>query len=357
MGLGVGVTGSSMRIAYQGEAGAYSEAAALKFHADATPIACPAFDDVFQAVETGRATCGVLPIENSIGGTIHRNYDLLLQHELKIVGEVELPVIHCLAALPGTQLADIRQIYSHPQALAQCDRFLRSFSASQSGASQSGASQSGASQSGGAQGGRVEIVATYDTAGSAKLIRDRRLTTTAAIASERAAKIFELDVLKSSIQDYADNITRFLIVTRPAAAAEVAEVMTGREPNKTTVVFTLPNIPGSLFKALSVFALRDIDVTKVESRPIPGRPWEYLFYLDVAAGVQELRASRALMHLAEFAPSSKTLGSYPSVSQPAASGVPRANADAPSLPSSSSSSSSSSRHAGAGLPGSEAAAQ
>src|SRR5262249_35886655 len=221
----------------------------------------------------------------------------------------------------------VGQICSHRQALAQCDRFLRSFSATQSGG--------------------VEIVATYDTAGSAKLIRDRRLASTAAIASERAAKVFELDVLESSIQDYADNITRFLIVTCPAAAAEQ---MGGREPNKTTVVFTLPNIPGSLFKALSVFALRDIDVTKVESRPIPGRPWEYLFYLDVAAGVQELRASRALMHLAEFAPSSKTLGSYPSVQ----SVTPRATADAPSLPSSSSSSS---RHAGAALPGSEAAAQ
>jgi prephenate dehydratase len=281
-----------MRIAFQGEAGAYSEAAATKFNADATPMPCPAFDDVFHAVEAGRATCGVLPIENSIGGTIHRNYDLLVQHELKIVGEVELPVIHCLAALPGTTLADITQIYSHPQALAQCDRFLRSLTG-------------------------VEIVATYDTAGSAKLIRDRQLATTAAIASERAARIFDLDVLQSSIQDYADNLTRFLIVTRPAAAAEV---MGGREPNKTTVVFTLPNTPGSLFKALSVFALRDIDVTKVESRPIPGRPWEYLFYLDVAAGTQELRAARALMHLAEFAPSSKTLGSYPSVQ----SATPRA---------------------------------
>ena len=289
-----------MRIAYQGEAGAYSEAAAMKFHADATPLPCPAFDDVFQAVEAGRATCGVLPIENSIGGTIHRNYDLLLQHdELKIVGEVELPVVHCLAALPGTTLAQITQIYSHPQALAQCDRFLRSLS-------------------------NIEIVATYDTAGSAKLIRDRQLKTTAAIASERAATIFELDVLKSSIQDFADNITRFLIVTRPGA---VADVMGTREANKTTVVFTLPNVPGSLFRALSVFALRDIDVTKVESRPIPGRPWEYLFYLDVAAGAHELRAARALMHLAEFAPSSKTLGSYPSV----LSAAPRTSTGAPSL--------------------------
>jgi len=274
-----------MRIAFQGEAGAYSEAAAGKFNPDATLMACPAFEDVFQAVESGRATCGALPIENSIGGTIHRNYDLLVQHELKIVGEVELPVIHCLAALPGTRLQDITQIFSHPQALAQCDRFLRSLTG-------------------------VEVVATYDTAGSAKLIRDRALATTAAIASERAASIFELDVLKTSIQDYADNITRFLIVSRPAAAADV---MGAREPNKTTVVFTLPNTPGSLFKALSVFALRDIDVTKVESRPIPGRPWEYLFYLDVAVGSQEFRAARALMHLAELAPTLKSLGSYPSV--------------------------------------------
>jgi prephenate dehydratase len=293
-----------MDIAYQGEAGAYSEAAALKFQAGATPLPCPAFDDVFHAVEAGRATCGVLPIENSIGGTIHRNYDLLVQHELKIVGEVELPVIHCLAVLPGTTLATLTQIYSHPQALAQCDRFLRSLSVSQSGG--------------------IEIVATYDTAGSAKLIRERQLTTTGAIASERAAAIFDLEVLRRGIQDFADNITRFLIVTRPDTAADV---MGGREPNKTTVVFTLPNLPGSLFRALSVFALRDIDVTKIESRPIPGRPWEYLFYLDLAAGAHELRASRALTHLAEFAPSSKTLGSYPSV----LGAVPRSNAGAPSL--------------------------
>ena len=288
-----------MDIAYQGEAGAYSEAAALKFQAEATPLPCPAFDDVFHAVEGGRATCGVLPIENSIGGTIHRNYDLLVQHELKIVGEVELPVIHCLAALPGTKLANLTQIYSHPQALAQCDRFLRSLSG-------------------------IEIVATYDTAGSAKLIRERQLTTTAAIASERAAVIFDLEVLQRGIQDFADNITRFLIVTRPDMAEKV---MGGREPNKTTVVFTLPNLPGSLFRALSVFALRDIDVTKIESRPIPGRPWEYLFYLDLAAGAHEVRASRALSHLAEFAPSSKTLGSYPSV----LGAAPRSKAGAPSL--------------------------
>jgi arogenate/prephenate dehydratase len=276
-------------IAFQGESGAYSEAAAGKFAPGAEVLACQAFEDVFAAVEDGRANCGVLPIENSIGGTIHRNYDLQVQHELRIAGEVELPVIHSLLALPGTGLGDIRQIYSHPQALAQCDRFLRSLSG-------------------------IEVVATYDTAGSAKLIRTRQLAGVGAIASERAAALFGLDVLKVGIQDFADNVTRFLIVSRPAG---VDALMGGRHPEKTTVVFTLPNTPGSLFKALSVFALRDIDVTKVESRPT-GRPWEYMFYLDIAVGAHEDRCSRALSHLAEFAPSMKILGSYPSALRQAA---------------------------------------
>jgi arogenate/prephenate dehydratase len=277
-------------IAFQGEAGAYSEAAAGKFAPEAAVLPCPAFEDVFYAVESGRAACGVLPVENSIGGTIHRNYDLLVQHELQIAGEVELSVVHCLVALPGTPIEAITQIYSHPQALAQCDRFLRSLA-------------------------NVEVVATYDTAGSAKLIQTRRLVGVGAIASERAASLFGLDVLKAGIQDYADNITRFVVVTRPEA---VTSLFSGRPPEKTTVVFTLPNTPGALFKALSVFALRDIDVTKIESRPIPGRPWEYMFYLDVAAGQQEQRCARALMHLAEFAPSTKALGSYPTAARVAA---------------------------------------
>ncbi len=278
-----------MKIAFQGEQGAYSEAAAAKFDPSATLVPCVAFEDVFQAVEAGRATCGVLPIENSIGGTIHRNYDLLIQYELKIVGEIELPVHHSLLALPGTRLEDLTQVYSHPQALAQCDRFLRSLKG-------------------------VEVVATYDTAGSAKLIKERALAGAAAIASDRAAAVFGLDVLRAGIQDFADNITRFLIVTRPAA---IADMDSARAPNKTTLVFTLPNTPGSLFKALSVFALREIDVTKVESRPIPGRPWEYMFYLDIGIGQQEHRCGRALMHLAEFAPSLKSLGSYPGVDRSA----------------------------------------
>jgi prephenate dehydratase len=280
-----------VKIAYQGEPGAFSEAAALKFRPDAEPVACPAFEDVFESVERGRSTLGVLPIENSIGGTIHRNYDLMLHHELRIVGEVELPVSHALVALPGTPIDAVKTIYSHPQALAQCDRFLRHL-----------------------QG--VEVVATYDTAGSAKLIRDRALANAAAIASERAAGVFGLEVLRSGIQDFADNITRFHVLGR-TSTADSAQV---EDANKTTIVFALPNEAGALFKALSVFALRGIDLTKMESRPIPGRPWEYLFYADLAVGTQELRCGRALMHLAEFATSLRTLGSYRTGSRPRAEG-------------------------------------
>jgi len=266
-----------MRIAYQGEVGAFSEAAARRVRPDADLVACRSFEEVFSAVDAGPAGYGVLPIENSIGGTIHRNYDLLLEHELPIVGEVELPVVHQLLALPGATLAGLRRIYSHPQALAQCERFLRTLSG-------------------------VEIIATYDTAGSAKLVADEHLTDAAAIASARAGEVFGLTPLASSIQDYDDNITRFLVIGRRPLLNTV--------PDKTTIVFSLPNEPGSLFKALSAFALRGVDLTKLESRPIPGRPWEYLFYADLAAARDELTCARALAHLAEFAPTLRTLGSY-----------------------------------------------
>jgi arogenate/prephenate dehydratase len=272
-----------MRIAFQGEPGAYSEAAALRIRPHAAVLPCPAFEDVFEAVETSRVTHGILPIENSIGGSIHRNYDLLLEHDLHIVAEVQLRIVHNLLALAGTRLEDVRRIYSHPQALAQCERFLRGLA-------------------------QVEIIATYDTAGSARMIRDQDLRDAAAIASERAAAIFGLGILQSGVQDFADNITRFLLVSRQ-------NVPLG-DPEKTTIVFALPNEPGSLFKALSVFALRGIDLAKLESRPIRGRPWEYLFYADLLVDRSDLRCTRALMHLAEFARSLRTLGSYPRWKEP-----------------------------------------
>jgi prephenate dehydratase len=266
-----------MKIAYQGEPGAFSEAAARRVESDAELVPCRSFEEVFDAVQAGTAAYGVLPIENSIGGSIHRNYDLLLEHDLPIVGEVELPVIHHLLALPGSTLSGLKRVYSHPQGLAQCERFLRTLAG-------------------------VEIIATYDTAGSAKMIADGRLADAAAIASARAGEVFGLVSLAASVQDFDDNITRFLVVGRTPIRSAV--------PDKTSIVFALPNEPGSLFKALSVFALRGIDLTKLESRPIPGRPWEYLFYADLAAAADELPCTRAIAHLGEFAPMLRTLGSY-----------------------------------------------
>jgi prephenate dehydratase len=274
-----------MRIAYQGEPGAFSEAAARQVHAEAHLQPCKSFEDVFAAVNDGHADYGVLPIENSIGGSIHRNFDLLVEHHLPIVGEVEMPVVHHLLALPGRSMEQVRRIYSHPQALAQCDRFLRTLSG-------------------------VEIIATYDTAGSAKMIAEQQLNDAAAIASARAAEVFGLVPLKSSVQDYESNTTRFLIVGRlPISAAP---------PDKTSIVFSLSNEPGALFKALSAFALRGIDLTKLESRPIPGRKWEYLFYADLSAARDDLPCARALAHLAEFAQMLRILGSYPSCKPAAA---------------------------------------
>ena len=272
-----------MRIAYQGEPGAYSEAAALRFKASADLLPRESFEAVFSAVEEGAATHGILPIENSTAGTLHENYDLLLHHELPIVGEVKQLVVHNLLALEGTTREQLRRVYSHPQGLAQCERFLRTLD-------------------------QVEIVATYDTAGSAKMIQDGQLRDSGAIASARAAEVFRLSILEAGVQDVADNTTRFLVIGRTGTTLDTA--------NKTTIVFTVPNDAGALFKALSVFALRDIDLTKLESRPIPDRPFEYLFYADLSATREDLPCARALMHLAEFAPSLRTLGSYPRWQEP-----------------------------------------
>jgi prephenate dehydratase len=266
-----------MLIAFQGEPGAYSEAAALTYSPGSQVLPCPSFEEVFAAVNDGRATHGILPMENSIGGSIHRNYDLLVEHELPIVAEVELRVDHCLLALPGTALADVRVVYSHPQALAQVERAL--------------------SQMRG-----VEVVAVYDTAGAAKMVREGGRADAAAVASRRAADVFGLNVLRESIQDFADNITRFCIVAK--SAPEIPDA------NKTSIVFALHSRPGALFKALAGFALRDINLTKLESRPLRGRPWEYAFYVDVEVSRTHPGCERALADLAEFSHWVRTLGSY-----------------------------------------------
>jgi prephenate dehydratase len=264
-----------VRLAYQGEPGAYSEAAALLYGGpQAETLPCKTFEDVFDAVSRKKATHGVVPLENSIGGTIHRNYDLLLDHDLTISGEVELDVVHCLQALPGTKISDVKVVYSHPQALAQCERYLKDLGAS--------------------------VEAVYDTAGGAKLVAEKKLSGAAALASRRAAEVFGLEVLQEAVQDYEFNITRFAIIGGAPPA----------DANKTTIVFALPSTPGALFKALSVFALRDINLTKLESRPMRGRPWEYLFYVEVDAPRSDLGCARALTHLAEFARWTRVLGTY-----------------------------------------------
>jgi len=263
-----------VRLAYQGEPGAYSEAASLLYSPHADTLPCKTFDEVFDAVVGRRATHGVVPMENSIGGTIHRNYDLLVDHELPITGEVELDVVHCLQALPGTKLADVKIVYSHPQALAQCERYLKNLG--------------------------VTVEAVYDTAGGAKLIAEQRLSGAAALASRRAADVFGLEVIQEAVQDFEYNITRFFVIGGALPT----------DADKTTIVFALPSTPGSLFKALSCFALREINLSKLESRPIRGRPWEYLFYVDIDARRDELPLARALTQLGEFAKWIRVLGSY-----------------------------------------------
>jgi prephenate dehydratase len=266
-----------MRIAFQGELGAYSEAAARRFAPGAEVVPCPSFDDVFAAVASGRASRGILPMENSVGGSIHRNYDLLVEHELPIVGEVELPVDHCLLARPGVKLPDLKVVYSHPQALAQCEEYLRRL-------------------------GQIEIAAVYDTAGGARMVADGTRTDAGAIASRRAAELFGLEVLADRVQDYESNLTRFVLISRsPEDEAEA---------NKTSLVFAIKSTPGALFRTLSCFALRDINLTKLESRPIRGRPWEYMFYVDVDISRHSLAYGRAVSQLGEFAQWVRTLGSY-----------------------------------------------
>jgi len=264
-----------VKLAYQGEPGAYSEAAARAYAGSSVEtLPCKTFDEVFAAVAEQRATHGVLPLENSIGGTIHRNYDLLVEHDLRITGEIELDVVHCLQALPGTLLADVKVVYSHPQALAQCEKYLKGLG--------------------------VTVEAVYDTAGGAKLVAEEKLSGAAALASRRAAEVFGLEVLQEAVQDYEFNITRFAIIGGiPAEGA-----------NKTTLVFALPGTPGALFKALSVFALREINLSKLESRPLRGRPWEYLFYIEVDARADEPSCAEAVAQLGDFAQMLRVLGTY-----------------------------------------------
>ncbi|MEJ2600386.1 MAG: prephenate dehydratase [Anaerolineales bacterium] len=271
-----------MIVAFQGEPGAYSEQAALEhLGEEITTLPCRAFEDVFAAVSEAHATHAMLPIENSLAGSIHRNYDLLLRNDVHIVGEYFLRVSHCLLALPGVKLDEIHQVFSHPQALAQCEGSLIRLN--------------------------LKPVVAGDTAGSARELLENGDRHAAALASRRAAQVYGLEILQERMEDNPANYTRFLVL-----ACQPFQVDAPKEERyKTSIVFSLKNQPGVLFKALSVFALRDIDLTKIESRPIPGKPWEYLFYIDFIGHAASGPCQRALDHLGEFATYLRNLGSYP----------------------------------------------
>ncbi|RZC82320.1 hypothetical protein C5167_045105 [Papaver somniferum] len=288
--------GSQLRVAYQGVPGAYSEAAAGKAYPNCVAIPCDQFEVAFQAVGHWIADRAVLPVENSLGGSIHRNYDLLLRHNLHIVGEVQLPVHHCLLALPGVRKEDLNRVISHPQALSQCESTLTKL------------------------GLNVAREAVDDTAGAAEFIATHNLRDTAAIASSRAAELYGLQILADGIQDDSSNVTRFVMLAR-----EPIIPRTDR-PFKTSIVFAHDEGMSVLFKVLSAFEFRNISLTKIESRPFKNRPirvvgdastggtakhFEYMFYIDFEASMADPRAQNALAEVQEFTSFLRVLGSYP----------------------------------------------
>ncbi len=267
-----------MRIAFQGEPGANSEAAAIKHFGDAVEtLPCENFEVLFERVAKRDADFAMAPIENTLAGSIIQNYDLLAQHDLHIVGEEILHVEHFLIAAEGVVLDEIRTVISQPPALAQCEHYIQRHGWARE--------------------------AAYDTAGAVKLLKASGRRDAAAIAPRRAASVYDMHILVENIEDNPENYTRFVVLAR--------EPIQPQQPCKTSIVFTLKNVPGALFKALSVFALRDIDLTKIESRPIPGSPWEYNFYLDFCESVFEERGKRALDHLGEITTTLRVFGSYP----------------------------------------------
>lgn len=281
---------SRIRAAFQGERGAFSEDAARQLlGASVETVATRTFDEMFDAVSSGTADCAVAPIENSLAGSVHKNYDLLEEHELTIIGETNVRIVHNLIAPAGVELADVRRVYSHPVALAQCERFLRAHPA-------------------------IAVEAAYDTAGSVKMIMENGHRDEAAIAGATAAEIYGAQILAANIEDNPRNFTRFLLLARPDRAAAMPTMASTGE-RKTSLVFRVANLPGSLFRALAVFALRDVDLRKIESRPIEGRPWEYSFYLDLIGDRNDLAVARALTHLAEMTETIRVLGSYPRSNQ------------------------------------------
>jgi 3-deoxy-7-phosphoheptulonate synthase len=274
----------SIKVAFQGEPGAFSENALRRYFPDDTQsLPLQEFRDVFESVLTGKSPYGIIPIENTLTGSIHQNYDLLLQYpDLRIVGEKTIRIIHNLIGLPEAQLKDIRRVYSHPQGLSQCSRFLDGYP-------------------------QWEKIPFYDTAGAIAFIAKQGNRENAGIASAAAARVHKMKVIKEGIETDSQNYTRFVIIAREEIAFAEQRSATA---NRASLVFSTANTPGSLFRALQVLAERKINMVKLESRPIAGKPWEEMFYVDVDIPGEENAFQKALEELAETTETLRTLGLY-----------------------------------------------
>ncbi len=271
------------RVAFQGVAGAYSEEAIHQFFGpEVESVPCRTLADIFFAVEGGDADHGMLPVENAVAGSVPRSYELLMEHDLRIYAEVILRVRHMLLAPPGTQLSDLRRVRSHPQALAQCQRYL------------------------GRHG--LEPEPAFDTAGSARDLAGNPAPGVAVIASELAAELYGLEILDQAIEDFSFNYTRFFVLA--------PEDPSRAQRSKTSLVFTTPHQPGALYECLGEFARRRINLTKIESRPRLNRPWQYIFYLDFEGHCQDPECEAAIMGLLRRSSFVKLLGSYPAATTP-----------------------------------------
>ena len=268
---------SSIPVGFQGEPGAYSEKAVNLLFEDASPVPLHSFHKVFEAVEIGRLEYGVVPIENSHAGSINETYDLLLRHGLQIIGETVVRISHRLMSAPGTSIKDVRIVFSHPQAFEQCDEFLDSL--------------------------EVERVAVHDTAGAARIVSEEKKDGTAAIASEEAAGLYGLEVLATDIEDRADNSTKFVAIGRSNPG------LFG-PPDKTSIVFATADVPGALYKCLKEFADRELNLSKLESRPSRAKAWQYHFYLDLDTPSSDPVAQEALEAMGQHTSFLRVLGSY-----------------------------------------------
>lgn len=271
-------------VGFQGELGAFSQEAVTQLLGETARVApFQRFEEVFQALAGGHVDAAVLPIENSLAGSVHENYDHLLHFDVRIVAETSVRIIHNLIAPAGVRFGDVRRVFSHPVALNQCLSFFAAHP-------------------------EIEKVPFYDTAGSVKMVVTDALKDGAAIASKVAASIYGAKILKTSIEDDRQNFTRFFLLNAKRRVLPQARPV---KSWKTSLVFTTRNIPGALFRSLSAFALRDLNLSKIESRPLRGKPWEYLFYLDFDGKQDDAAVQKALGHLGELADFMRVLGSYP----------------------------------------------